>query len=79
MRHQPPLLSESRKELIDRIAELGGIVNSTNPGFIDALVEGTRPGGNHQELAAQVAEKQSAAFQMLVLLDRLRAIDNLSE
>jgi len=56
-----------------RIGELTAILNRHDPELIDDMTEALRDGGDTDRLAAKAMEKQSAAFQLLVLLDRIKA------
>jgi len=56
-----------------RIGELTGILNRYDPELLDDMTEALRIGGDTDLLAAKAMEKQSAAFQLLVLLDRVKA------
>ena len=56
-----------------RIGELTAILNRHDPELIDDMTEALRDGGDTDRLAAKAMEKQSAAFQLLVMLDRIKA------
>jgi len=56
-----------------RIGELTAILNRHDPELIDDMTEALRDGGDTDRLAAKAMERQSAAFQLLVMLDRIKA------